>query len=276
MRCRLVAMGSRLSKPAKPHEVSTHVLHFHDVRAEPVAEPSWLSQVAAGKGTTIVSVYPSAMSADEAADESAHGTSSAAPEGLCVPPASAANDNRPTAGPDATAVPPVSAVRLSDIPKAPKALDTLLDELVPRADEEAAKAIAEAVGELAAARQTMLEQAEDDLFSLVRLVSERVLLRELRTDPDVAMRLVREGLMALSAGDHITVRLGDFYRAVVNDVREVVSDAGVKVHVSVDAHLSPHACIVESQWGRVDESVDTRLRILLDQLDAARVRSSET
>lgn len=268
-------MRSPLSKPAKPGEVTTKVLHFHDVCSKPAETPGWLAQVAAGKGATIVSVYPEPVD-DEDGDASLVDPSSAVSQAMHVSPVSVANDNRPMK-PDVAAIPPVpsSVVRLSDIPKAPRAPDTLLDELAPRADEEAAHAIAQAVGELIAARRNMLTQAEDDLFALVRLVSERVLLRELRSDPSVALQLVREGLLALSAGDHVSVRLGDFYRMVVNGVREVVADAGVEVTVTVDPRLAPHACIVESQWGRVDESVDTRLRILLDQLDAARVRSSD-
>lgn len=264
-----------MSKQAKPGEVTTRVLHFHDICARPAETPGWLAQGAAGKGATIVSVYPEPLDAEDMEDSIAD-PSSAVSQALHVSPVPAANDNRPMKA-DVSAIPPVptSVVRLSDIPKAPRAPDTLLDELVPRADEEAAHAIAQAVSDLVAARRHMLTQAEDDLFALVRLVSERVLLRELRSDPSVALQLVREGLLALSAGDHVSVRLGDFYRTVVNGVREVVADAGVEVTVTVDARLAPHACIIESQWGRVDESVDTRLRILLDQLDAARVRSSD-
>lgn len=266
-------MEKLLSKRSAPDEVTAAVLHFHDVRSAPVEAPDWLSQGGAGKGTSIVSIYPVALG-DE--DGSVAAAPQAAVPTIAVTPVPVANDNRPVR-PEPTVHPPVPsrAARLSDIPKAPKAPDTLLDELIPRADEEAAQAIAEAVGHLAAAREAMLIHAEDDLFELVRLVSERVLLRELRGDPSIARELVREGLRALSAGDHVNVRLGDFYRSVVNDVREVVADVGVEVTVSIDGRLAPHACFVESQWGRVDESVDTRLRILLDQLDAARGRSSE-
>src|SRR5690606_39595566 len=91
-----------------------------------VEAPDWLSQGGAGKGTSIVSIYPVALG-DE--DGSVAAAPQAAVPTIAVTPVPVANDNRPVR-PEPTVHPPVPsrAARLSDIPKAPKAPDTLLDE----------------------------------------------------------------------------------------------------------------------------------------------------
>src|SRR5690606_30667791 len=123
----------------------------------------------------------------------------------------------PVPPPRKDTVPPVvpsAPVRRSEIPRPPKAPDTLIDELIPRADEEAAVALTAALEEFASARTCLLAAAEEDLFALAKVIAERVVARELRTDPRIVTQLVREGLSALSAGDACTVRLGRFFSGV--------------------------------------------------------------
>jgi Flagellar assembly protein FliH len=262
-------------------------IRFAEVDSSPVDAPEWLSQVNLGKATTVVSVHPqSIFSAHD--DEDDFGD--AIPQPVYVPNTAPANDaHREPTPPRATheahrdvppkreTIPPTgvqaAALRRSEIPRAPKALDTLVDELIPRADEEAVSAIASALEELSASRARLLIEAEDDLFTLAKLVAERVIGRELRSDPKLVRNLVREGVAALSSGDTCTVRLGRFYSGVVEDVRVAVMDMAMDVSVVVDPALANYGCVIESQWGRVDESVDGRLRTLLDQLDAMRVRT---
>jgi vacuolar-type H+-ATPase subunit E/Vma4 len=223
-------------------------------------------------------MYPMAIGADDDDDEEDEDEEfESIPQPVYVPHTRAANDAHvEVAPPRKEAAPPIipaAPVRRSEIPRPPRAPDTLIDELIPRADEEAAAALAGALEEFAGARARLLAEAEGDLFALAKAIAERVVARELRSDPRVITQLVREGLSALSAGDACTVRLGRFFSGVVDDVRRAVGDIAMDVTVVVEPTLPTYGCVVESQWGRVDESVEARLRTLLDQLDAMRVRS---
>lgn len=263
-----------MKRSSKRSEVFEGRLRFAEVARTAVDVPDWLTRVNEGKATTVVAVHP--LSIDQVEDAEDDEVESV-PQPVYVPHTRAANDAHvPVPPPRNDTVPPVvpsAPVRRSEIPRAPKAPDTLIDELIPRADEEAAVALATALEEFAGARARLLADAEGDLFALAKAIAERVVARELRTDPRVVTQLVREGMSALSAGDACTVRLGRFFSGVADDVRRAVSDVAMGVTVIVDPALPTYGCVVESQWGRVDESVDARLRTLLDQLDAMRVRS---
>ena len=89
---------------------------------------------------------------------------------------------------------------VTEAPKKPqpaKKADTLIEELIPRADEEAAIAIERAVQSFASERRATLAAAEKDLVPLLELIARRVLLRELSLDPGVLERVVSEGISAL-------------------------------------------------------------------------------
>jgi hypothetical protein len=152
------------------------------------------------------------------------------------------------------------------LPPAPKRPDTLFDEVIPRADEEAVSAIREALQGLVATREALMRDTEREVVELARIVAERVIARELSIDPSVVVGLVREGLGALSAQDRVTIRLGPFFEEVREEVNEVVARLGVDAEVVIDPSVGAYGCTIHTEWGRVDESIERRLRTMLERL----------
>lgn len=150
-----------------------------------------------------------------------------------------------------------------------KRRDTLIEDLVPRAEEEAVLAISAAVEQFARERAAALENAERELVSLVRVICRRVVLREVSINPKVIEDLVMAGLEALGRGDRVTVRLGPFFADTRDHVADELAHKGVDCTVVIDPSVGPHGCQLETQFGRVDESVETRLDVLMRGADVA-------
>jgi flagellar biosynthesis/type III secretory pathway protein FliH len=100
----------------------------------------------------------------------------------------------------------------------------------------------------------------------VRAISRRVLLAEISHHPLLIERLVHAGLEALAGGDKLTVRLGSFFSEALPAIRESLEHRGVKSVVLVDPSVGPQGCLLSTELGRVDESVTTRLEVLLANL----------
>lgn len=262
-------------------ETSIGALRFEEVNAGPVAVPGWLGEVSLGKATTVVSLYPAAIGEGDLGADNITEPESMQSEHVYVPSPPPANDAfpnkmKPAVREPSSLPPPMPApVRLSEIPRSPKAPDTLIEELIPRENEHVAAALAEAVSSLVSARSKVLADTEDEMVELVKLVAERVVGRELNSDPRLVVSLVHEGILALSSKDQITIRLGGFFADVAHEVEMAVAEMGVEVVVRVEPQLGRFACLVESQWGKVDESVEARLRTLLHYLDASRSRTGQ-
>ncbi|MEN9581325.1 MAG: hypothetical protein RJA70_4334, partial [Pseudomonadota bacterium] len=118
-------------------------------------------------------------------------------------------------------------------------------------------------------RQHTLRTTEVEVSRLVKLISERIIARELHMDPRIIGGMVREGLGALAAGDHVTIRVGEFFAEVVPMLEVQVARAGVATTVIVDPALGQYGCRIETEWGVVDESVESRLQAMLESISIA-------
>jgi hypothetical protein len=144
--------------------------------------------------------------------------------------------------------------------------DTLVEDLVPRAEEEAVAAIATAVDRFHRERRQTLAAAELELCQLVTAICRRVLLAELNLNPLLIERLVHAGLEALSGGDKLTVRLGPFFADAAPILREHLEQRGGSSVVLVDPSIGLQGCLLTTELGHVDESVTARLDVLLASL----------
>jgi Flagellar assembly protein FliH len=145
--------------------------------------------------------------------------------------------------------------------------DTLIEDLVPRAEEEAVLAIKAAIDQFAEERAHALALAEKELVELVKVICRRVVLREVTLSSSVVEALVQEGLSALGRGDEVTVRLGPFFADALEHISDNLHNRGIRCTVTIDPAVGPHGCVLETELGRVDESVETRLNVLLASLD---------
>jgi hypothetical protein len=146
--------------------------------------------------------------------------------------------------------------------------DTLVEDLVPRAEEEAVAAIKSAIDAFALERARALEEAEQELVELVKVICRRVVLREVSLSSSVVEALVREGLLALGKNDRVLVKLGPFFADALDHIRDNLHHRGLDCSVSVDPGAGTYGCVIETELGRVDESVETRLNVLFASLDA--------
>lgn len=142
---------------------------------------------------------------------------------------------------------------------------------VPIVDPELTHAFEEAVELLALERQRVFEQTASQLAELAAVIARRVIAREISLRPELVFGLVREGLEALGKHDRVLIRLGTGFEAQRDMLEQRLLDRGSRAEVRIEPQLPEHACLVETELGQVDESVETRLGTLLHALrpDAA-------
>lgn len=131
----------------------------------------------------------------------------------------------------------------------------------PRAAALAAPVLANfaaVVQELASARKTARQEAEDSMVKLALAIARRVLHREMATDPEAILGLVRSGIDRLSARELHVLRLAPGDARVVLEQR---AHLGIPqaVELRADAGLPPGSAIFETTRGELDLSVQTQL-----------------
>lgn len=133
-------------------------------------------------------------------------------------------------------------------------------------DPEATAAFERAVELLVAERSRVLEQTASQLGELATIIARRVIAHEISLNPNIVAGLVNEGLAALGAHDRVLVRVGRLFAESSAALEVRLADRGAHAEVRVDPNLPDYGCIVETELGRVDESIESRIATLLQAL----------
>lgn len=133
-------------------------------------------------------------------------------------------------------------------------------------DPEATQAFEQAIELLVAERSRVLEQTAAQLGELATIIARRVIAHEISLNPNIVSGLVQEGLSALGAHDRVLVRVGGAFAAARANLQVRLADRGARAEVRLDESLSEYGCVVETELGRVDESIESRIATLLQAL----------
>ena len=133
-------------------------------------------------------------------------------------------------------------------------------------DPQATAAFEEAIELLVHERSRVLEQTASQLGELATIIARRVIAHEISLNPNIVAGLVNEGLAALGAHDRVLVRVGRSFAESCVSLSTRLADRGAHAEVRLDQSLPDYGCIVETELGRVDESIETRISTLLQAL----------
>lgn len=127
-------------------------------------------------------------------------------------------------------------------------------------------ALAEALQRVDDAHKQMVNDLTARAADLATLLAKRVIARELHTQRDIVVDLVREALDVLNSRDRIRVHLGSEFAVMQNALIAHYSAMSTLIDVVVDENLPAYGCVVETDVGSVDESIESRLAALLDSV----------
>ena len=118
--------------------------------------------------------------------------------------------------------------------------------------------LAQTLEELSGLRDNMVRQTERELVQLSVAIARRILQREMSVDPELTAALAHIALERLGGQGPATVRLHPDDYAVVNAGQ--VSPLGSRqVEVRPDPAVARGGCLVESEFGFINASVDAQV-----------------
>jgi flagellar assembly protein FliH len=103
----------------------------------------------------------------------------------------------------------------------------------------------------------MVRQTERELVQLSVAIARRILQREVSVDPELTAALAHIALERLGGSSPATVRLHPDDHAIVTAGQ--VAIGGRQVQILADPAISRGGCLVESEFGFIDASVDAQV-----------------
>jgi flagellar assembly protein FliH len=118
--------------------------------------------------------------------------------------------------------------------------------------------LAQTLEELSSMRDNMVRQTERELVQLSVAIARRILQREVSVDGELTAALAHIALERLGGATPATVRLHpDDYTVVTSG--QVTPLSGRHVEILPDPSVSRGGCLVESEFGFINASVDAQV-----------------
>lgn len=123
--------------------------------------------------------------------------------------------------------------------------------------------------ELKQRRENFMKEADELVLQLAVRLAERIIRKEVKTDPEVVKNVARECLKLVEERQRICIRVHPSDWQVINEFEEEIltSTHGVKsLEIKEDDHVTPGGCIIESDSGIVDAQLETQLQEISESL----------
>lgn len=183
-------------------------------------------------------------------------------------------DSEPSGEPDDAAVPQAAADVEVQIQQA---LERGRQEGRRQAGEEldrAASALGRAMEEISRLRESLLTSSSQDMLRLVLTISQQVIGAEVTVGREVVLATIERALKAAVRSDSYHIKVHPDELDLVRERKPLflASVAGLKnITLEADPAVAPGGCLVESELGEVDATIDTQLeeirRTLLEALE---------
>lgn len=145
-------------------------------------------------------------------------------------------------------------------------------EGLARAEEEGQALRAQAREVLAQAeeyRRRTIDSLEPEIVDLAREIAERLLSTHLALDPGAVLQVAAESIRLVSDRQSIVLYVNPSEADLVKSKKEQIQNIlppRASVHVMADAAISPGGCLVETEQGLVDATLERRKAELLRAL----------
>jgi hypothetical protein len=184
-----------------------------------------------------------------------------------IPSAPSAHPPPEAAAAAPSAVP--AAMPASEIISIAPVVDIMASTVIAQLSDDNA-ALRAQVAEMAAAmarlRRQILEASEGELVQLAVVIAERVVARELATEPDLVVHWARQAIDALAAKDEVVIAVA---KDVASDVSpEAWAKLGIPHEVLQDGQLAPGVIEVRTPQGIVPVNAEARLQAVASALGA--------
>jgi flagellar assembly protein FliH len=144
-----------------------------------------------------------------------------------------------------------------------------VEQMVAQQLAPALEALQQAGNDVQRARQAWISHWESAAVHLASAIAERIIRGELRRQPEITLRLIREALELASGSSNVRLHLNpDDHTALGTQVRSLIDAmSGLGgVEITADATISQGGCRVETRFGTIDQQLESQLRRIEEEL----------
>lgn len=129
--------------------------------------------------------------------------------------------------------------------------------------------LATSLEELGRLRENVMKNSTEDMLRMVLVIAEQIIHCEVKANPEVILKTLQEALQSAISSDeyHVKIHPDDLAIVVENKPLFLASVNGLKnITLEADGNVTRGGCLVESELGQVDATIEEQLEELRRQL----------
>lgn len=137
---------------------------------------------------------------------------------------------------------------------------------------QATSALLQACEQLEGIRKQHLQRSSDDMLELALAVAQRIVGAHAASHSDIILKSIQQALEAMVDSDQVRVYINpDDLQHVEENKPLLLARMDTLQHIELDPYekVSPGGCVVESEVGRVDATIETQLAEMQSRLQHA-------
>ena len=149
------------------------------------------------------------------------------------------------------------------------AVEKILDEKVAKQMKTLTPALATAVQQINDSRQEWLRHWESAVIQLACAIAARIMRREIESHPEITTTWIEEALRLSAGAAEITVRLNPTdYETLGSQASRLAEEfsPAAPAKVVADEAISVSGCRVETEFGSIDQQIETQLARIAQEL----------
>jgi flagellar assembly protein FliH len=152
---------------------------------------------------------------------------------------------------------------------AEQAIERILDEKVSQQMKTLLPALQLAVKQVEDAKQAWMQHWETAAVQLAAAIAGRLVRGEFQRRPEITVQWIRESLQLAAGNSEVTIRLHPAdQQALERQVKQLAATFAPLATVSVvaDETISPGGCKLNTEFGAVDNQLETQLERIKQEL----------
>ena len=138
---------------------------------------------------------------------------------------------------------------------------TIMGELQGNFDELMA-----AISNLKKARDSVIESAQSQLIEMATLIAEKVIQKQIESDPTLINSVIEGTFDKISGSDRIIFKINPADSDAVTAFQPTIESrlVGVeKISIQQDSTIEPGGCIIETDLGFVDVTIQEKMNLIV-------------
>ncbi len=144
-----------------------------------------------------------------------------------------------------------------------------VEEMIRKQLSTALPALRKVIEDIQHAKQAWLTHWEAGAVHVAAAIAERLIRRELPEHPEITMTLIREALELAAGSSQLRIHMNpDDYKALGGQVEMLIEELSglAGAEVMADKEITPGGCLVETQFGVIDQQFEAQLKRIEEEL----------